>query len=232
KQFLIKISMIYFQASAVPHFGSDVGIEKLLFRMALGEAEPRSLNPAMDTCANSYFNASQKNAEKLANTTNACEDSANRTIVNYNQQSNSSVTQIRTQLLNLQQNLQRCLNNTDSALFLNCTTATFDTNLNLLDTSNAQAYQTQTQFASNATQVAATKKNCISAAISEGKVQSIQLANEYDACLDKIQYQRETQQVKEKVPVKQEIPVKPQVPGNQVVPAKPEQNFEDMPLGN
>ncbi|XP_017094040.2 uncharacterized protein [Drosophila bipectinata] len=173
--------------SAVPNFGGDLS----LFRMVMGEAESRVLTPAAQTCANNYLNATQKNGDKLANATNLCEEAANRTTVANRQQSNATVTLIRTQLLNLEKNLELCRNETDSARFLNCTTATFDKNLQLLDTSNSQAYQTQTLFVANTTQVAAARTNCISAAVSEAKVAAIQSANDYDSCVAKTQAQRD-----------------------------------------
>lgn len=93
--------------------------------MVLGaEVESRTLTPAAQTCANNYLNATQKNGEILANATDACEQAANRTKVAYNQSSNSTVNQIRAQLLTLEQNLQMCRNETDSAVFLNCTVST------------------------------------------------------------------------------------------------------------
>jgi len=101
----------------VPRFGEDSGIEGVLFRMVVGEAEGRALTPAAQTCASNYLNTTQNNGDKLANATNACEDAANRTQVSYTQNSNSTVSQIRLQLLNLEQNLQLCRNETDSALF-------------------------------------------------------------------------------------------------------------------
>lgn len=92
--------------------------------MVMGEVESRVLTPAAQTCANTYLNATQKNGDKLANATNLCEEAANRTTVANSQQSNATVSLIRTQLLTLEKNLELCRNETDSARFLNCTTAT------------------------------------------------------------------------------------------------------------
>ncbi|XP_016927506.2 uncharacterized protein [Drosophila suzukii] len=225
---LLAVSLI--SVSAVPRFGEDSGIEGVLFRMVVGEAEGRALTPAAQTCASNYLNTTQNNGDKLANATNACEDAANRTQVSYTQNSNSTVSQIRLQLLNLEQNLQLCRNETDSALFLNCTVATFDRNLQLLDTSNSQAYQTQSQFVSNATQVSSQKTSCISSAVSEAKVQSIQAANDFNTCLDKIAAQRDTpqQQVQQH---QREQQVVPTIPKEQV-PERPQQQFNELPLTN
>ncbi|KAH8277755.1 hypothetical protein KR018_005042 [Drosophila ironensis] len=182
------LAVALYTVEAVPALD---GLEQSLFRMVLGDAETRALTPAAQSCANNYLNATQKNGDKLANATNACEEAANRTTVANTQQSNATVTLIRTQLLTLEKNLQLCRNETDASRFLNCTTSTFDKNLQLLDTSNSQAYQTQTLFEANNTQVSATRTNCISAAVSEAKVQSIQTANDFDSCVSLISKQRE-----------------------------------------
>ncbi|XP_016985962.1 uncharacterized protein LOC108049332 [Drosophila rhopaloa] len=227
---VILLAVALISVSAVPPFGQDVGLEQVLFRMVLGESEARGLTPAAQTCANNYLNTTQKNAEKLANATDACEQVANRTKVAYTQTSNSTVSQIRLQLLTLEQNLQLCRNETDATLFLNCTVSTFDRNLNLLDTSNSKAYQAQSQFTSNSTQVTAERNNCISSAVSEAKVQSIQTANDFDSCVAKIPGQREIPQQKEQQQQQQVKPVqepKEQIPAKQ---EKPQEQFEDLPL--
>ncbi|KAI8039796.1 uncharacterized protein LOC128253878 [Drosophila gunungcola] len=230
---VILFAVALISVSAVPHVAQDVGLDQVLFRMALGESEARDLTPAAQTCANNYVNTTQKNAEKLANATDACEQAANRTKVAFSQSSNTTVSQIRLQLLSLEQNLQLCRNETDAALFLNCTVSTFDKNLQLLDTSNSQAYQTQTQFSSNATQMAAQRTNCISSAVSEAKVQSIQTANDFDACVAKIPGQRDLDvpvpQQKEQQQVK---PMPAQVPKDQVPAQGAKQEKEDVPLSN
>ncbi|KAH8308905.1 hypothetical protein KR059_003016 [Drosophila kikkawai] len=224
---VILMAVTLFSVSAVPRFGESSGLESALFRMVLGgELEPRVLTPAAQTCANNYLNATQKTGDTLANSTNACEESANRTKVAYVQSSNSTVNQIRAQLLTLEQNLQLCRNETDSARFLNCTVSTFDKNLQLLDTSNSQAYTTQTQFNSNETQVSAARTNCISAAVSEAKVQSIQIANDFDSCLAKVPAQREL------VEQQQPQPFQPAQIHKEQVPEKHTQELEDMSLAN
>ncbi|XP_017010132.2 uncharacterized protein [Drosophila takahashii] len=223
---VILLAVTLFSVSAVPRLGDDFGLEEVLFRMVVGEAEGRALTPAAQTCATNYLNTTQKIGDKLANATNACEEAANRTKVSYVQSSNTTVSQIRLQLLNLEKNLELCRNETDSALFLNCTVSTFDKNLQLLDTSNSQAYQTQSQFTTNATQMEAQKTNCVSAAISETKVASIQAANEYSTCMEKIATQREIPQPQKEQQQQQQVrPV--QVPKEQVP-----QHFEELPLTN
>ncbi|XP_043644852.1 uncharacterized protein LOC122614348 [Drosophila teissieri] len=224
---VILLAVTVFSVSAVPRLAEDIGLEQVLFRMVLGEAEGRGLTPAAQTCANIYLNTTQKNGDSLANATNACEEAANRTNVAYTQTSNSTINQIRQQLLTLEQNLQLCRNETDSALFLNCTVSTFDKNLQLLDTSNSQAYRAQSQFVSNATQVNAEKSNCISSAVSEAKVQSIQAANDFNSCLDKIAAQREVHQQME-----QQQQVKPAQAPKEQVPPMPQLMFQDLPLTN
>ncbi|KAH8291041.1 hypothetical protein KR054_007997 [Drosophila jambulina] len=230
---VILLAVTLFSVTAVPHFGQSSSLENALFRMVMGgEVEPRALNPAAQTCANTYLNASQKNGDTLANSTNACEEAANRTKVAYAQSSNTTVNQIRTQLLTLEQNLQLCRNETDSARFLNCTVSTFDQNLQLLDKSNSQAYTTQTQFNSNETQVAAARTNCIGAAVSEAKVQSIQIANDFDTCLAKVPTQREIVQQEQHQQHQQPQPFQPaQIPKDQV-PEKHQMELEDVPLTN
>ncbi|XP_017077677.1 uncharacterized protein LOC108112360 [Drosophila eugracilis] len=225
---VILLAVTLFSVSAVPRFTEDVGLEQVLFRMVVGEAEGRALTPAAQTCANNYLNTTQKNGDKLANATNACEEAANRTKVSYTQTSNTTINQIRLQLLTLEQNLQLCRNETDAALFLNCTVSTFDKNLQLLDTSNSQAYQTQSQFSNNSTQVAAEKTSCIGAAVSEAKVQSIQAANDFNTCLDKIAAQREIPQQK----VEQQQPVRPAEVPKEPVLEWPQQQFQDQGLTN
>eukprot|EP00099_Drosophila_melanogaster_P012237 NP_001286556.1 uncharacterized protein Dmel_CG5084, isoform B [Drosophila melanogaster] len=228
---VILLAVTIFSVSAVPRFGEDIGLEEVLFRMVLGEAEGRGLTPAAQTCANIYLNTTQKNGDKLANATNACEEAANRTNVAYTQTSNSTINQIRLQLLTLEQNLQLCRNETDSAIFLNCTVSTFDKNLQLLDTSNSQAYRAQSQFVSNATQMNAEKSNCISSAVSEAKVQSIQAANDFNSCLDKIPAQREVPQKMEQQ-LREQQQEKPTQITKEQVSAKPQLMFEDLPLTN
>ncbi|KAH8252517.1 hypothetical protein KR032_000372 [Drosophila birchii] len=218
---VILLAVTLFSVTAVPHSG----LETALFRMVLGgEIEPRALTPAAQTCVNNYLNATQKTGDILANSTNACDESANRTKVAYAQSSNTTVNQIRVQLLTLEQNLQLCRNETDSAVFLNCTVSTFDKNLQLLDTSNSQAYTTQTQFNSNETQVSGARSNCISAAVSEAKVQSIQVANDFDSCLAKIPEQRDLVQQQQQQPQ----PFQPAQIHEEQVP----EELEDMPLVN
>ncbi|XP_034651019.1 cAMP-dependent protein kinase catalytic subunit [Drosophila subobscura] len=234
---VILLAVTLFSVNAA-HFGGDAALEQVLFRMVEGQMESRALSPAGQACSNNYVNATTKNSEKLANTTNACEDVANSTTVANDRNSNATVLTIRNQLLSLEQNLQLCRNETDSARFINCTVSTFDKNLQLLDSSNSLAYQTQSQFASNATVVQATRSNCISAAVGDAKVQAIQAANDYDSCLAKIPAQRvisekpKEQEKKEQKPVQQQQ----QKPVQQLTQQQQQQQLtsvvENFPVNN
>lgn len=109
-------------------------------------------------------------------------------------------------------------------------TLQFDKNLKLLDDSNSLAYQTQSQFATNSTIVQAQRTNCISAAVSSLKVKSIETANDYDACLQKLAYQRDQvvpQQLKELPEQKPEQ--RPVQRPEQKPEEKPEQKPEERP---
>ncbi|EDW32225.1 GL11524 [Drosophila persimilis] len=121
---VLLLAVTLFTVNGVPRFGEDDALEQVLFRMVEGQMESRALSPAGQACSNNYVNATTKNSEKLANATNACEDAANSTIVSNNKNSNATVITIRNQLLALEQNLQLCRNETDSARFLNCTVST------------------------------------------------------------------------------------------------------------
>lgn len=103
----------------------------------------------------------------------------------------------------------------------------FDKNLKLLDESNSLAYQTQSQFATNSTIVQAQRTNCISAAVSNLKVKSIETANDYDSCMQKLAYQRDLVVVPQQQQQQQlqEIPERP-VP----VPVKPVEKAEEKPV--
>lgn len=109
----------------------------------------------------------------------------------------------------------------------------FDKNLKFLDESNSLAYQTQSQFATNSTIVQAQRTNCISAAVSSLKVKSIETANDYDSCLQKLAYQRDQvvpqqkQQVKELPEQKPEQ--RPVQRPEQKPDSKPEQKPEERP---
>jgi len=83
--------------------------------------EDRAMSPAENACYVAYNNATNQVANQLSNATNKCEEAANRTMVTNYQSTNSSVNLIRSQLLQLEQNLQRCRNETDSARLINCT---------------------------------------------------------------------------------------------------------------
>ncbi|KAM8714386.1 hypothetical protein ACLKA7_014506 [Drosophila subpalustris] len=177
--------------------GANAWPDQSLLRLVMAQVSSqsmigeRAMSPAESACYVAYNNATNQIANQLSNATNQCEEAANRTTINNNQSTNSSVSLIRSQLLNLQQNLQRCTNLTDSALLINCTVSHFDANLKLLDSSNSQAYQVQSQIAANSSNIIVQRSSCVSAAVSESKVKTIEAANAYDNCLSKIPYQRD-----------------------------------------
>ncbi|ALC42156.1 CG5084 [Drosophila busckii] len=200
---------------------SEVVDKQSLLRMVFSQMrfDERALSPAEQTCINLYNNATNHLGEQLANSTSNCEDAANRTTVNNYRASNSSVNDVRNKQLQLIKALQTCQNMTDNKMYLNCTTANFDSNLYLLDSANILAYETESQYAANMTVVDAVRSSCISSAVSHSKTQSIQAANDYDACIEKTKQQRdllaaqpkpaEHEQKPEK-PVKQEESKEPQ----------------------
>lgn len=100
----------------------------------------------------------------------------------------------------------------------------FDTNLKLLDESNSLAYQTQSQFATNSTIIQAQRTNCISAAVSSLKVKSIETANDYDSCLQKLAYQRD-----QVVPQQQQTKEIPEQKSEQRPVQRPESKPEQKP---
>lgn len=102
----------------------------------------------------------------------------------------------------------------------------FDKNLKLLDESNSLAYQTQSQFATNSTIVQAQRTNCISAAVSNLKVKSIETANDYDSCMQKLAYQRDLVVVPQQQQQLQEVP---ETPVQKPVPVKPVEKPEAIP---
>lgn len=109
-------------------------------------------------------------------------------------------------------------------------TLQFDKNLKLLDDSNSLAYQTQSQFATNSTIVQAQRTNCISAAVSSLKVKSIETANDYDACLQKLAYQRDQVVPQQQQQQLKELPEqKPEQRPVQRPEQKPEQKPEERP---
>ncbi|KAH8394635.1 hypothetical protein KR222_000747, partial [Zaprionus bogoriensis] len=212
-------------ASAWPRIAD----EQSLLRMVMASMrEERALSPGESACLNAYNNATNKNLEELSNATSKCEEAANRTTISNNQNSNSSVTVIRNQLLSLEKNLQLCRNETDQQVFINCTVSYFDKNLQLLDESNSLAYQTQSQFASNSTIVAAQRSNCIKSAVSELKVKSIEAANNYDACLLKLTYQREPVALQQ-LDIKEIAQQKPEEKPVQKPEQKPDEQPEQRP---
>lgn len=108
-------------------------------------------------------------------------------------------------------------------------TLQFDKNLKLLDDSNSLAYQTQSQFATNSTIVQAQRTNCISAAVSSLKVKSIETANDYDACLQKLAYQREQVVPQQQQQLKELPEQKPEQRPVQRPEQKPEEKPEQKP---
>ncbi|XP_034479263.1 uncharacterized protein LOC117785396 isoform X2 [Drosophila innubila] len=190
---VLLLSVAVIGANAWPRTGDD----QSLLRMVMAEVsshsmiEDRAMSPAENACYVAYNNATNQVANQLSNATNKCEEAANRTMLTNYQSTNSSVNLIRSQLLQLEQNLQRCRNETDSARLINCTVSHFDANLKLLDTSNSQAYQVKSQIAANSSNISLQRTSCVSAAISECKVKNIEAANAYDSCLSLIPYQRD-----------------------------------------
>lgn len=105
----------------------------------------------------------------------------------------------------------------------------FDKNLKFLDESNSLAYQTQSQFATNSTIVQAQRTNCISAAVSSLKVKSIETANDYDSCLQKLAYQRDQVMPQQQQQVKELPEQKPVQRPEQKPDSKPELKPEERP---
>ncbi|XP_060654772.1 putative mediator of RNA polymerase II transcription subunit 29 [Drosophila nasuta] len=179
-------------ASAWPRMAD----EQSLFRMVMAQVsssmiDERALSPAETACLNAYNNATNHIGNNLSNSTNKCEDAANKTAIANNQSSNSTVNSIRTQLLTLQQNVQRCLNESDANLLTNCTTSYFSANLQLLDTTNSKSYQVQAESAANSTNANLKREACIFAAADEVKIQYNGAVNDYNSCVKKIAYQRD-----------------------------------------
>ncbi|EDW61642.1 translation initiation factor IF-2 [Drosophila virilis] len=204
-------------ASAWPRMAD----ESSLLRMVMAQlssplAISRAASPAETACVNRYTNATYKISEELANATSKCEEAANRTVVANAQNANATVAQIRAQHLSLEKNLQQCNNETDSQRLINCTVSTFDKNLQLLDSSNTLAYQTQSQFATNSTIVATQRTSCISVAVDESKVKSIEAANEFNSCMAKVPSQRE-------------LPVEHEPERKELAQTQPEQKPEKQP---
>ncbi|KAL7737735.1 hypothetical protein ACLKA6_006126 [Drosophila palustris] len=210
--------------------GANAWPDQSLLRMVMAHVSSqsmigeRAMSPAESACYVAYNNATNQIANQLSNATNQCEEAANRTTIHNNQSTNSSVTLIRSQLLNLQQNLQRCSNLTDSALLINCTVSHFDANLKLLDSSNSQAYQVQSQMAANSSNIIVQRSSCVSAAVSESKVKTIEAANAYDNCLSKIPYQRD-QIVHQEQPSAQPLEQAQNQPGEQSMNQAGEQSM-------
>ncbi|KAH8372163.1 hypothetical protein KR093_010353, partial [Drosophila rubida] len=212
-------------ASAWPRLAD----EQSLFRMVMAQMssamiEERALSPGETACLNAYNNATNQISNNLSNSTNKCEEAANKTTVANNQNSNSTVNNIRSQLLTLTQNVQRCLNESDASLLTNCTTAHFSANLKLLDNSNSQSYQVQAESLANSTNTNLKREACIYAAADDVKVQYNEAVNNYNACVRKIAYQRD--QVAQQAPQQPEPEQKPE---HKPVPAQTQSEAQVQP---
>ncbi|XP_023172723.2 putative mediator of RNA polymerase II transcription subunit 29 [Drosophila hydei] len=229
------IAVTVLGASAWPRMVDETSLLRMVMtQLGAPLAESRAISPAETACFNRYTNATNKIGSDLANSTAKCEDIANRTVVENQQRSNATINKIRSQQLELQKNLQRCLNETDSQRFINCTVSTLDKNLELLDSCNTLAYQTQSQFVSNASVVETQRSSCISSAVSESKVKSIEAANDFDNCMAKAPQQRELpakleEQKQELAQAQAQAQTQVQVQPQQQLEQQPEQQVEQKP---
>ncbi|TDG50188.1 hypothetical protein AWZ03_003404 [Drosophila navojoa] len=225
---ILLLAVTVLGASAWPRSADETTLLRMVMtQLGVPLAQPRALASAGEAaCFNRYTNATSKIGADLASKTTKCEDAANRTVKENIQHSNATVNTIRSQQIELQKNLQRCLNETDSQRFINCTVATLDKNLELLDSCNTLAYQTQSQFVSNASVVETQRSSCIRAAVGESKVKSIEAANDFDNCMIKVSHQRELPaQLEEQQPEQKQLQQQPE----QQVEQKPVQPFEQQP---
>ncbi|EDW08964.1 alpha/beta-gliadin clone PW8142 [Drosophila mojavensis] len=230
---ILLLAVTVLGASAWPRMTDETTLLRMVMsQLGVPLAQPRALASAGEaTCFSRYTNATSKIGSDLSSKTTKCEDVAKRTVVENLQRSNATVNTIRSQQIELQKNLQRCLNETDSQRFINCTVSTLDRNLELLDSCNTLAYQTQSQFVSNASVVETQRSSCIRAAVSELKVKSIEAANDFDMCMVKVSQQRELpahqeEQKLEQKHLQQQLEQQPE----QQVEQKPEQPFAQQPF--
>ncbi|XP_011181452.1 uncharacterized protein LOC105211626 [Zeugodacus cucurbitae] len=179
-------SSIEAQAAEFNHNGV-FGLLVAQMRSAL--IDTRALTPAESVCATKYNNRTQQVNNLLTTQTNACFENANRTLVANNKNANATIANIRKNLKKVQQQLANCSAIADTGKFLNCNTASFDQNIQLLDAANSQAYQVEAQLAANQSQVAVVRRACVSAAIGGGKTNLTQTANDYQLCLSNISNQ-------------------------------------------
>ncbi|XP_039956144.1 uncharacterized protein LOC120771920 [Bactrocera tryoni] len=162
----------------------------LVAQMRSALIDTRALTPAESTCATTYNNRTQQINNLLTTQTNVCFENANRTLVANNQTANATIANIRKNLQTVQQQLANCSAIADTSKFLNCTTASFDKNIQLLDEANSQAYQAEAQIAANQSLVIVVRQACVSAAIGGGKTNLTLAANAYQLCLSNISSQR------------------------------------------
>uniref|UniRef100_A0A0K8WHC2 Protein TsetseEP domain-containing protein n=1 Tax=Bactrocera latifrons TaxID=174628 RepID=A0A0K8WHC2_BACLA len=162
----------------------------LVAQMRSALIDTRALTPAESTCATTYNNRTQQINNLLTTQTNVCFENANRTLVANNQTANGTIANIRKNLQTVQQQLANCSAIADTSKFLNCTTASFDKNIQLLDEANSKAYQAEAQIAANQSLVIVVRQACVSAAIGAGKTNLTLAANAYQLCLSNISSQR------------------------------------------
>nr|XP_014102826.2 uncharacterized protein LOC106627285 [Bactrocera oleae] len=165
-------------------------INLLVAQMRSALIDTRALTPAESTCATTYNNRTQRINNLLTTQTNVCFEKANRTLVANNQTVNATIANIRKIFQKVQQHLANCSAIADTSKLLNCTAATFDENIQLLDKANSRAYQVEAQMAANQSLVFVVRRACVSAAISGGKTNLTLAANDYQLCLSNISSQR------------------------------------------
>ncbi|EDW01438.1 uncharacterized protein LOC6559621 [Drosophila grimshawi] len=197
---VILLAATVLSASAWPHTAAETSLLRMVIAQ-LGSplSEARSLTPPEINCVNKHTNSSNMNHDEMTNATSKCEETYNSTLVANSQNRDVIGNQIRSQVLTLQNNLQKCTNESENLLLINCTIAHFDENLKLLDSSNSLAYQIASQHTSNSTIVKTQRANCISSAVSQYKVNSIEAANDFDKCMAMAPNQRELPAQKEKM---------------------------------
>ncbi|XP_067634375.1 uncharacterized protein [Eurosta solidaginis] len=145
-----------------------------------------ALTPVGSACGEKFNNSTRKINNILIKQTNICVENANRTMTINNRLADKTVFDIRNNLQMVQNALGNCLLVKDVSKFLNCTTNSFDSYIELLDSTNLQVYQAVTEIASNQSQVDGIYRACISQAIFNAKSDFTQIANEYKNCLGNI----------------------------------------------
>ncbi|XP_017479448.1 PREDICTED: uncharacterized protein LOC108368994, partial [Rhagoletis zephyria] len=180
-------------AYALPNY---IESELLLAQMRAALIDTRTLTPAESTCATKYKNSTRQINNWMTSQTNACFENANHTLDDNNTTVvNQNVAPIRERLEEVQQQLANCTAITDVLQFLNCTTASFDNNIHLLDKANTQASQVEAQIAAEESLGAVKRHACVSAIIGNGKTNLTTAANDYQTCLSQIANQSESHMV-------------------------------------